>query len=172
MLYALSGVPREAFSQFPMRRKTAVFGPTFDGEGVVRSDDITKDPCCRAVRDIVEGPLTLPDGRTLHLYAVHFPSGGNPIECREQAMRALNGLSAALPTDAMAVAGGGFNFPATSRRAICSGACCQRIDGTCPRRSGQDATSPGLTSSAMRAQATAPSSLVLFWTSSLFPTAS
>ena len=39
MLYALSGVPREAFSAFPMPRNTAVFGPTFAGEGIVRSDD-------------------------------------------------------------------------------------------------------------------------------------
>jgi PAS domain S-box-containing protein len=44
MLYALSGVPREAFSKFPMPRNTAVFHTTFSGEGVVRSDDITKDP--------------------------------------------------------------------------------------------------------------------------------
>jgi PAS domain S-box-containing protein len=44
VLYTLSGVPREAFSQFPMPRNTKVFGPTFRGEGVVRSDDITKDP--------------------------------------------------------------------------------------------------------------------------------
>lgn len=44
MLYALSGVSREAFAQFPMPRNTAVFGPTFAGEGVVRSDDITTDP--------------------------------------------------------------------------------------------------------------------------------
>ncbi|MDV4156664.1 response regulator [Rhizobium brockwellii] len=44
MLYTLSGVPREAFSSFPMPRNTAVFGPTFAGEGIVRSDDITKDP--------------------------------------------------------------------------------------------------------------------------------
>jgi signal transduction histidine kinase/DNA-binding response OmpR family regulator len=43
-LYALSGAPREAFSKFPMPRNTAVFGPTFAGEGVVRSDDITRDP--------------------------------------------------------------------------------------------------------------------------------
>jgi signal transduction histidine kinase len=43
-LYTLSGVPREAFSKFPMPRNTAVFGPTFRGEGVVRSDDITRDP--------------------------------------------------------------------------------------------------------------------------------
>lgn len=44
MLYSLSGVPREAFSRFPMPRNTAVFAPTFSGEGIVRSDDITKDP--------------------------------------------------------------------------------------------------------------------------------
>ena len=43
-LYTLSGVPREAFSHFPMPRNTAVFEPTFRGTGVVRSADITKDP--------------------------------------------------------------------------------------------------------------------------------
>jgi PAS domain S-box-containing protein len=44
MLYSLSGVPREAFSKFPMPRNTAVFAPTFNGEDIVRSDDITQDP--------------------------------------------------------------------------------------------------------------------------------
>ena len=44
MLYTLSGAPREAFSKFPMPRNTAVFAPTFNGEGIVRSDDITQDP--------------------------------------------------------------------------------------------------------------------------------
>ena len=43
-LYALSGVPREEFSKFPMPRNTEVFAPTFAGEGVVRSDDILQDP--------------------------------------------------------------------------------------------------------------------------------
>lgn len=43
MLYTISGVPREAFSQFPMPRNTAVFAPTFAGEGTVRLDDVTKD---------------------------------------------------------------------------------------------------------------------------------
>jgi signal transduction histidine kinase len=42
-LYTLSGVPREAFSKFPMPRNTKVFAPTFHGEGIVRSGDITKD---------------------------------------------------------------------------------------------------------------------------------
>ncbi|WP_185973702.1 response regulator [Ferrovibrio terrae] len=44
MLYALSGVSRDAFAKFPMPRNTAVFAPTFQGEGIVRSDDITRDP--------------------------------------------------------------------------------------------------------------------------------
>jgi PAS domain S-box-containing protein len=43
-LYSLSGVPREAFASFPMPRNTDVFGPTFRGEGVVRSEDIRSDP--------------------------------------------------------------------------------------------------------------------------------
>ena len=44
MLYTLSGAPREAFEGFPMPRNTAVFEPTFRGEGIVRLDDVTTDP--------------------------------------------------------------------------------------------------------------------------------
>ena len=43
-LYTLSGAPREAFSQFPMPRNTAIFEPTFRGVGPVRSDDILSRP--------------------------------------------------------------------------------------------------------------------------------
>ena len=42
--YVLSGAPREKFAGFPIPRNTDVFGPTFRGDGVVRSEDITKDP--------------------------------------------------------------------------------------------------------------------------------
>ena len=44
MLYALAGVPRSAFDKFPMPRATSFFGPTFRGEGVIRLDDVRKDP--------------------------------------------------------------------------------------------------------------------------------
>ena len=44
MLYSLSGAPRSAFENYPMPRATAVFKPTFLGEGVVRSEDILQDP--------------------------------------------------------------------------------------------------------------------------------
>ena len=42
-LYALAGVPRAAFARFPMPRATAIFGPTFQGEGSVRLDDVRVD---------------------------------------------------------------------------------------------------------------------------------
>jgi PAS domain S-box-containing protein len=44
MLYTLSGAPKEAFSRFPHPRATAIFGPTFHGEGTIRLDDVTADP--------------------------------------------------------------------------------------------------------------------------------
>ena len=42
-LYTLSGADRSQFEPFGMPRNTQVFGPTFRGEGIVRSDDITAD---------------------------------------------------------------------------------------------------------------------------------
>lgn len=44
MLYSLAGVDRKHFEHFPMPRATELFGPTFRGEGVIRIDDVTKDP--------------------------------------------------------------------------------------------------------------------------------
>ena len=44
LLYTISGVPAEAFSKFPMPRNTEIFAPTFAGQAIVRSADITKDP--------------------------------------------------------------------------------------------------------------------------------
>jgi PAS domain S-box-containing protein len=43
-LFALSGARREDFVQFGMPRNTALFAPTFAGEGIVRLDDVTLDP--------------------------------------------------------------------------------------------------------------------------------
>jgi PAS domain S-box-containing protein len=43
LLYTLSGARPEQFN-FGMPRNTKVFAPTFEGEGAIRSDDITKDP--------------------------------------------------------------------------------------------------------------------------------
>jgi len=44
MLFSLSGAPKESFANFPMPRNTAMFAPTFGGEGIVRSDNVQLDP--------------------------------------------------------------------------------------------------------------------------------
>jgi PAS domain S-box-containing protein len=43
-LYTIAGVPKEHFSKFPLPRNTHLFGPTFDGAGTIRSDDVQRDP--------------------------------------------------------------------------------------------------------------------------------
>jgi len=65
---------------------------------------------CGKTRDIVQAAFELPNGETLHVFGVHFPSGGNPIECRIHALKTLNTLHATLGEDALAVAAGDFNF--------------------------------------------------------------
>lgn len=42
LLYTISGVPKEAFSKFPMPRNTKIFSPTFMAQGTVRYDDVTQ----------------------------------------------------------------------------------------------------------------------------------
>lgn len=44
MLYTLSGASREAFADFPMPHSTELLGATFRGKGVIRLDDVGKDP--------------------------------------------------------------------------------------------------------------------------------
>lgn len=56
LLYTLSGVPKEAFSRLGMPRATAVFGPTFQGKGVILSDDITDDPRYAQINSNAEMP--------------------------------------------------------------------------------------------------------------------
>lgn len=43
-LYTIAGVPKEHFSKFPLPRNTQLFGPTFSGDGIIRSDDVRQDP--------------------------------------------------------------------------------------------------------------------------------
>ncbi len=43
-LASLAGAPREAFTRFGLPRPTALFGPTFRAEAVIRSADVLTDP--------------------------------------------------------------------------------------------------------------------------------
>ena len=87
-LYAISGVPREAFANFPMPRNTDLFGPTFRGEGVVRIDDVTQDP-----RYGHNAPYHgMPPG---HLPGAQLPGRRGRLPRRE---RCWAGCSSATPT--------------------------------------------------------------------------
>jgi signal transduction histidine kinase len=104
MLYTLAGAPAEAFSKFPMPRNTAVFAPTFNGDGIVRSDDITKDPRYGhnsprrgmpeghlPVRSYLAVPVTSRDGTVLGgLFFGHASVG----VFTERSERGLTGLAA------------------------------------------------------------------------------
>ena len=43
-LYTLSGAPRSAFEKLGHPRPTPIFAPTFNGEGIIRIDDVLADP--------------------------------------------------------------------------------------------------------------------------------
>jgi PAS domain S-box-containing protein len=43
-LYTLSGAPRSAFEKLGHPRATPIFGPTFNGEAIIRLDDVLADP--------------------------------------------------------------------------------------------------------------------------------
>jgi len=57
MLHTLSGASADAFAHFPMPRATPLFGPTFRGETVIRSDDIRRDPRYGRMGGLPEGHL-------------------------------------------------------------------------------------------------------------------
>lgn len=67
---------------------------------------------CKPSRDIVKAQFEMPDGESLYVFGVHFPSGG-AYQCRKDAMGILNAERAKLPEDANVVAAGDFNFNCT-----------------------------------------------------------
>lgn len=63
-----------------------------------------------STRDAVEANLSLPDGSTMTVFGVHFPSGRNPTVCREIAAETIREKANALPNDHTVLIAGDFNF--------------------------------------------------------------
>jgi signal transduction histidine kinase/CHASE1-domain containing sensor protein/CheY-like chemotaxis protein len=74
-LYTLSGISKQAFAGLPAPRTTAVFGPTFRGERVIRSDDITRDPLYGHNPPFAGMPPGHPPVRSYLAVPVHSRSG-------------------------------------------------------------------------------------------------
>lgn len=107
MLYALSGAPREAFASMGMPRNTAVFGPTFRGEAIVRSADITADarfgqnaphrgfpPGHWPVRSYLAAPVRSRSGEVVGGLFFGHSQTGKFDEDVERALEALTGHAA------------------------------------------------------------------------------
>jgi PAS domain S-box-containing protein len=128
-LYRLSGAPPEAFADFPMPRKTEVFAPTFNGLGVVRSDDITQDPRYGRnapwrgmpsghlpVRSYLAIPVTTPRGGVVGgLFFGHAEPGR--FTARDEALLVGLGAQVAVTIDSIRVNAGALDELNQRRRA-------------------------------------------------------
>ena len=107
MLYTLSGADRADFERFGHPRATPVFAPTFKGEGVVRSDDITGDPRYGKnppnrgmpkghlpVRSYLAVPVTSRSGEVIGGLFFGHPDTGVFSEASERLMLGLAGQAA------------------------------------------------------------------------------
>jgi signal transduction histidine kinase/DNA-binding response OmpR family regulator len=100
LLYTLSGAPAEAFAGFPMPRATPLFGPTFRGEGVIRLDDVRKDPRYGKMGNQPKGHLPVVSylavpvtGREGEVLGGLFFGHGQPAQFTEVHERIARGLA-------------------------------------------------------------------------------
>lgn len=103
-LSSLSGAPREAFTRFGLPRPTALFGPIFRAEGVVRSDDVLADPRYGSlggmppghlpVRSYLGVPVVARSGETLGALLFGHPEPGRFGGREERLITGLAGQAA------------------------------------------------------------------------------
>ncbi len=70
----------------------------------------------KGTRAILQVPLKLPNGKTLHVFSLHFPSQSNPVLDRKDAIATLISLFKSVPSGDLAVAGGDFNIPTSEEK--------------------------------------------------------
>ncbi len=67
-----------------------------------------KSKAFKATRGILEAFLKLPNGETLNVYSIHFPSQGSPTSARKQAISLLNKIAGS--NKKLSLVGGDFNI--------------------------------------------------------------
>ncbi len=97
----LRGIDMAFLSRLPLAGEPVLHD--FDATGFSEREGDT--------RGILEATFTLPDGRALTGFAVHFPAPYHPIEMRELAYDLLNELRAQVPPGHFVFAAGDFNTP-------------------------------------------------------------
>lgn len=79
----------------------------------IKLDSADRKKEARPTRGILQAQFALPDGETLTLLGVHFPSQGSPTAARRKALAKLEEVRAALPKDSYIIAAGDFNITAS-----------------------------------------------------------
>lgn len=100
----LRGIDVAFLSKLPLAGSPQLHAIPFDGVDSKRVAD---------TRGILQAEFTLPDGKLLTGFAVHFPAPFHPTEMREIAYRYLGELLDSLPADRLAFAAGDFNTTST-----------------------------------------------------------
>ncbi|WP_299775843.1 endonuclease/exonuclease/phosphatase family protein [uncultured Tateyamaria sp.] len=102
------GIDVAILARLPLAPGTAPKPHVIDLTG--ESACIEDDGSPGSTRDAIEASFELPGGETLSVFGVHFPSGGNPIVCREIAAKTVRDLANDLPSDHTVLLAGDFNF--------------------------------------------------------------
>jgi endonuclease/exonuclease/phosphatase family metal-dependent hydrolase len=90
----------------------AVFSrlPMIDPPQLHEINFATVETDSRPSRGILETHLRLPNGETLYVFAVHFPSQGAPTPFRKVAVQELLDIAGRLPAGSQILVGGDFNI--------------------------------------------------------------
>lgn len=67
----------------------------------------------RPTRGILQAQFKMPDGKTLTVLGVHFPSQGGPTILRREALKTLSEVRKKLPKNSYVIAAGDFNITRT-----------------------------------------------------------
>lgn len=99
------GIDTAILTRLELAGKPKLHQVPYKAEGsILKSHKLTN------TRGVLEAPLRLPNGDTLHVYSLHFHSAGKPTYTRVQASEYLNTLLDRVPKGHYAIAGGDFNI--------------------------------------------------------------
>lgn len=88
--------------------------PAYQEVNELSDEDMKKekdlDEKVRPTRGILQAQFALPDGKSLTIFGVHFPSQGSKTPYRKQALATLEEVRAKLPKNEYVIAAGDFNI--------------------------------------------------------------
>lgn len=100
------GIDIGLLSRYPLAGKAQLHLPQ------IKESDPEQAKWANRTRGILDVPLKMPNGETLHVLGAHFPSQANPTPWRKQMLEQIVSVIQAKGEKAMVVAGGDLNITA------------------------------------------------------------